>query len=565
MARYLSVDADVHGLFVAVGNLTRGQFAIERTLVASDGAKALSPSTAVELGGKLKQLLKDAGIAPAPVLLTIGRDRVVLKEIKHPPSPPQDEAAIVRFQALKELTDAPEEVILDYSPINFGNATLGERKALVAFLRKDAFTAAKVFCEVAGLKLASVTPRPFASAAAAGYAIASGAVAAPERADAAIGVLTLGETGGEFTVTRSGQIVFSRSLPGPATASEASLLGELKRNLTVYTSQSGGDAVQAIYLAESPSGSIGWTARLQTGLPVQVHAFDPLGDSRVADTIPAQLRGRFAGVVGQFAAKSGVGPTPINFMQPRQPRASSSPNRSRVLVGVLAGALVLGAIAFGAYLLVEQSNRKVAYMKAQVEQADNDLKALEMDGKRLAAAEEFDARQVVWLDELYDVADRFPDITKMKLTSFLGTALPPPTEKEKEKEKAALLTAPLSTQKKTAPKPVATIKLNVTTDSANIADRDLAEKLVQTMDAARDRYYSGARKTTAGTSGSATAKSTLQQFVIEAQIAHRPATEFTRKITATLPKKAEPAIFAPVPGAKPDNFDPDNFGGGAAP
>ncbi len=561
MARYLSVDADVHGLYVAVGNVTRGQFAIERTLIASDGAKALSPSTAVELGGKLKQLLKDAGIAPAPVLLTIGRDRVVLKEIKHPPSPPQDEAAIVRFQALKELTDAPEEVVLDYSPINFGNASSGERKALVAFLRKDAFTAAKVFCEVAGLKLASVTPRPFASAAAAGYAIASGAVAAPERADAAIGVLTLGETGGEFTVTRSGQIVFSRSLPGPATVSEASLLGELKRNLTVYASQSGGDAVQAIYLAESPSGSIGWTARLQTGLPVPVHAFDPLGDSRVADPIPATLRGRFAGVVGQFAAKSGVGPTPINFMQPRQPRASSSPNRSRVLVGVLAGALVLGALAFGAYLMVEQSNRKVADMKAQVEQADNDLKSLEMDGKRLAAAEDFEARQVVWLDELYDLADRFPDINKMKLTSYLGTALPPQTEKEK----AALLAAPANPQKKNAPKPVATIKLNVTTDSANIADRDLAEKLVQTMDAARDRYYSGARKTTAGTSGSATAKSTLQQFVIEAQIAHRPATEFTRKITATLPKKAEPAIFAPVPGAKPDNFDPDNFGGGAAP
>ncbi len=561
MARYLSVDADVHGLFVAVGNLTRGQFAIERTLIASDGAKALSPSTAVELGGKLKQLLKDAGIAPAPVLLTIGRDRVVLKEIKHPPSPPQDEAAIVRFQALKELTDAPEEVVLDYSPINFGNATLGERKALVAFLRKDAFTAAKVFCEVAGLKLASVTPRPFASAAAAGHAIASGAVAAPERADAAIGVLTLGETGGEFTVTRSGQIVFSRSLPSPATGSEASLLGELKRNLTVYTSQSGGDAVQTIYLAESPSGSIGWTARLQTGLPVPVHAFDPLGDSRVVDTIPAPMRGRFAGVVGQLAAKSGIGPTPINFMQPRQPRASSSPNRSRVLVGVLAGALVLGALAFGAYLMVEQSNRKVADMKAQVEQADNDLKSLEMDGKRLAAAEEFEARQVVWLDELYDLADRFPDINKMKLTSYLGTALPPQTEKEK----AALLAAPANPQKKNAPKPVATIKLNVTTDSANIADRDLAEKLVQTMDAARDRYYSGARKTTAGTSGSATVKSTLQQFVIEAQIAHRPATEFTRKITATLPKKADPAIFAPVPGAKPDNVDPDNLGGGFAP
>ena len=87
---------------------------------------------------------------------------------------------------------------------------------------------------------------------------------------------------------------------------------------------------------------------------------------------------------------------------------------------MLAGTLVLGALAFGAYLLVEQSNRKVADMKAQVEQADNDLKSLEMDGKRLAAAEEFDDRQVVWLDELYDVSDRFPDINKMKLTSFLG-------------------------------------------------------------------------------------------------------------------------------------------------
>ena len=62
--------------------------------------------------------LKKAGISAAPVLASIGRERVILKEIRHPPVPTKEEPALVRFQTAKELSESPDDVIIDYTPLS---------------------------------------------------------------------------------------------------------------------------------------------------------------------------------------------------------------------------------------------------------------------------------------------------------------------------------------------------------------------------------------------------------------------------------------------------------------
>ncbi len=545
MSRYLSIEANANGLFVAAGTVRGANATIEAVAHSSENPRPLSASTARELGNELKTLLKDAGIASAPVLLVVGRDRVILSDIKHPPVPPVDEPAVVKFQAIKELTEAPEDVVIDYQPIGrrTGADSTSERRALVAFLRKDYLNAAKVMCEVAGLKLAGVTPSPFALVSAVRLAIAKGAAQPLEETDRPVAIVSLSQTGGEFVVAREGAVRFSRTIPMQSLANEAGLVGLIRRNLAVISSQSGGDDPQAIYLAESTESTASWAGRLSASLPIPVYSFDPLEGVPNTSTLPSAGHGNFVGAVGLLAAR-GEDPSPINFIAPRQPKAGVDPNRRRyVAAGVLGGGL-LAAGAVGSYVLVENSESKVATKRQQLKQLEDDLKARELDEKRLAAAVDFESRQIVWLDELYDLSAKFPDNSKMQLASFLGTSLPLPTEKER------LAQSQLPKVKNPPPKPVATLKLSV-----RAPDGELADNLTATMDSRRDKFFFDAKKKTKGllTGG----KAGVSEFDVEALIAHRSPIDFTRKILVTMPARVVEQIKK-SPDVVPDPLEADS-------
>src|SRR5687767_10610629 len=87
------------------------------------------------LGRKLREALRAAGIVPAPVVACVGRERVVMKELRYPPVPASEEPALVRFQAAKELSELPDEVVIDYAPLSAPEQT-GERQALAVALKR---------------------------------------------------------------------------------------------------------------------------------------------------------------------------------------------------------------------------------------------------------------------------------------------------------------------------------------------------------------------------------------------------------------------------------------------
>ena len=69
---------------------------------------------AEEAGKRLRDHMKAASVGAAPVYACVGRDRVVLREIRYPQVPASEEPAIVRFQVEKELTEPPQTVVIDY-------------------------------------------------------------------------------------------------------------------------------------------------------------------------------------------------------------------------------------------------------------------------------------------------------------------------------------------------------------------------------------------------------------------------------------------------------------------
>ncbi len=420
MSNFIAIDLETNGVYAVFG-AARGSakvtHAVAWTAEDAEPPPALTLETARAFGERLRDKLRTAGGPPAPVLISVGRDRVILKELKHPPVPPSEEPALIKFQAIKEMSESPDDVVLDYVPLGDGDAA-GERRAMAVMLRKDVFHAIQAMCVAAGLKLAGVTPRPYAVAAGLVRVFAAGTAPPPEHKTDSVAALTLSPGGGEFTVVRNGEVVLTLALPAPVLANETMLVSQLRRNLTVYAGQHPTHPIRAVYLAEVGTG---WTGRLATALGVPVHAYDPLAG--VLPRVPEQFRGRFAGAVGLLAGKA-VDALPINFASPRQPTNTSDPAKRRLIFAALAAVLLLGAgVVFGLYVRGLSTGSVTELTRHRDELKEKNEKG-KPDMRRVEAIDGWSKREVVWLDELHELADRMPADDSMRLTSLTATPFP---------------------------------------------------------------------------------------------------------------------------------------------
>jgi hypothetical protein len=400
--RFLAIDWDQNQLHVVAGVAGGGKVKFERALVWRE-EKSPNPADAEELGRLLRERLKSAGVAPAPVLACVGRDRVILKDLRFPAVGIGEEAGVVRFQVFKELTDAPEEVVIDYVTLTAPGAP--EQQALAVIVRREILTTYQKLCQGAGLKLAALTPRSFGTAASLRKTLAR--TPTTEATDGVIAVVVIGERWAEFSVLRGQKLLLARSMAvGPG------LAGEVRRNLIVYAGQAGRTPLNALYLAgASPQ------LREELGELVQIpiHEFDPLAGAAGLD-VPTAGRGAFAGAAGLLFARAEARGLPINFVQVRQPRPPRDPNNRRYLLAAAGiAAVVLCGVAWCWYLY-SGAARLLRDRQEQRDHAVAQLAENSKDAKLLKALDDWD--NVVWLDELYDLTARIPDANALRITSL---------------------------------------------------------------------------------------------------------------------------------------------------
>jgi Tfp pilus assembly PilM family ATPase len=523
LSRFLAIDADQGGIHVAIGTAARGGAIRLENAITVPSAESLSTGNAADLGRQLKDALRTAGIAAGPAVAAVGRDRVIIKDFKIPRVPPGEEPAVVRFQAGKEMSEAPDSVILDYYALTRDEAD-GQVRVVTVSVRKDLVSAYKALCQAAGLKLAGITPRPLGTLAALDRAIDSGAVTGPEGKRASVAVLTRGEKWGELAIARDGQVIFSPTVSATALNSESMLLGALRRNLAVYNGQNPTQPVEALYVVEA-AGPGGWSGRIQAGLQVPVQAFDPLAG--VDSHTPPDTRGHFAGLAGLLALKAKGGRLPIDLTAPREPVAPrATAQRKMVAVGALVALLVVGGLGYGYIRLMDKQKEFARLVKEKTEN-EKFLKEMEEDDKRIKAFKEWDDTRVNWLDEVYDLTARFPDVDKARLEQFRAE--------------------PLTVQKGAKQKYVARVFLKVQTN-----DDKLMSHLQSGMSS--DKRYHNLKKDIKATTGGFRGMFS-QTYELRADLERRPATEYVRKLNATIPTR-------PARGADDESGMFGNFVGG---
>src|SRR5690349_13303780 len=96
VSRFLALDWAQNRIRVLSANAGRGKVRVEQ-IATFEETQPLTPATAEALGQRLREHLKAARIGAAPVLGCLGRDQIILKEVRYPKTSASEEPALVRF------------------------------------------------------------------------------------------------------------------------------------------------------------------------------------------------------------------------------------------------------------------------------------------------------------------------------------------------------------------------------------------------------------------------------------------------------------------------------------
>jgi Tfp pilus assembly PilM family ATPase len=417
LARYLGIDWDHDRLYVVSVSAGRGPAQVEKAVVWQE-PHTLEPGQAEAAGKRLRERLKSARFTPAPVVASLGRERVIFKEIRFPEVPAGQEPAVVRFQATKELTEPAARVVIDYTRSPLAGA-VGECRAIVSAARVEWLKTMQALCKGAGLKLVALTPRPFGIAASIQYPPA-GATPAP-LAGTTVAALVVSGSWAEFTIVRDGAVLFARPL-----AVSDGLLGDVRRNLALFAGQAqaapGRNVVQALYFAGD--GEYGALAeRLQELLAIPVLPLEPFAPGQQSDV--AANRAGFAGVVG-LASFWGRQQLPLNFVAPKEPKKEVETGKRKVLLWIGGAAAML---MFG-YVLCQfalgMRTDEVAGRQMELNKRKATLQQLEPDSKKLAQLKTWSNSDLPIVDEVHWLANSFPRAVGFKVTKVSLAPIPNP-------------------------------------------------------------------------------------------------------------------------------------------
>jgi Tfp pilus assembly PilM family ATPase len=511
LARFLGIDWDNNQLNIVAVSTGRGGVRVERAVALQDDFSP-APGRAEAVGQRLREHLRTAGIAPAPALIALGRDRVILKEIRYPAVPPAEEPGLIRFQAAKELTESGDNVIIDYAPRGNGGSG-GEKSAFAFAVRRDVTLFLQAVCRAAGLKLLAVTPRGYGVAA----ALKRSSPAAPE---APLAVLTVGGAWADFSVVRGETLLFSRSLPA-----DGNLAAEVRRNLAVYNGQApAADRAQTVHVAASDSPRI--LDELRQVLTVPVHALDPF--ARDAGLEHAGERGGYTAAVGLVAAWAAHRKLPVNFTQPKEPVKQSDPETKKALqIGAVVGVIGLGVVAI-CWMILSNRQNELAELHARDSQLTAQLANLGPDAKHIEALKDWTATNVSWLDVIYDVTGHFPWREGFRLTDFSGGEKPAQTQHVFAKTKAKDLYAGRM----------------VLSGELPTSEERLVDNLKNVL--ASDRHYLSRQLELTVDTGAQAAKKNRKTFRLPVDVVAQPSSRYTSRFVPPTPPQIprQPNAFA---------------------
>ncbi|MCC6491428.1 MAG: hypothetical protein IT424_00215, partial [Pirellulales bacterium] len=337
-------------------------------------------------GAALSAALHELKPNRAPTVLAIPRGELSVLNLDLPPAPIGDLPDLVHLQAQRDVALAEDGEGFDFLPLE--GSEDHPYKVLGVGLLPGQWKAIRETCDAADLRVVRIVPEPF------GWCELGRRAMAGEPDTAAVRVFaSIIQRQAVVWASEADRLRLLRSVWLPedenAAADAAALGGELRRTL-LSLAQSDFEprsATKCIYIgadADEIAGELGATL----SKPVQAVPIDRLVEAAQFEQVaPLSETGPMAALAAAVMERQAA---PIDLLHPRRRPAAPNRNRTYVLAGIAAAALVL--------LLVGNGYRRLRQPLEAAEIARAEQQALEPTLKALAT-DEVKARSVrQWLD-----------------------------------------------------------------------------------------------------------------------------------------------------------------------
>jgi len=351
-------------------------------------------------------------------IVDVPRDKAVINQLTLAPTPEDELAGAVRFQALKELPFPLDEAVIDYVVLERDERNL-VTEVLLAAVRNETLDRIRETCEAAGLKPARIGLRPYANLVAVTHL--------PHMAERRVLFVEVGPAMTEIDVFRGGTLVFSRAanvnvplggaadedaevsalaerpdLPAQDEAADAAvreLVLEVVRTMQAYRASEPNAVVDHVVIA----GNVGVEAELQRELQrrfdLPTTQFDPSEVLSVETGEAAKLRS-FSAALGLAWGLSREGLLALDFLNPKQPVQPGLVWKRRARIAGIAAALVVTLATAAGATWYHGERKKITALQGDIAELTEKIKAERQIANTLAeVTEEWDV-EGVWLDHL---------------------------------------------------------------------------------------------------------------------------------------------------------------------
>lgn len=407
MARLLALEWDPREARLVVARTTGKVLEVEQAFTVPLGAGVETAGGdptggeggSPDIGPRLAAACRERNVGRCQALVAVPRGKIELRVLQVPPAPEEELPELVRFQALRQFTSLGEDWPLDF--VRLQSTDEQQTRVLAATVAPPVVAEIRQVCAALESPASSIVLRPFASASLFSRYAADGRCRL---------LVELFAEEADLNVVAGGQVLLLRSVRLPTHDRDAALVGEIRRTLAAARNQLSDQPVEVVALLGGPAELGGLPSDLRGQLGLDVESFDPL--DRV--TLSAEARSGMADCSGRFAALLGMvyddaegRPHGIDFLNPRQ--RPKPPDRRRRYAWVAAAAagllLVLGGLVAWQ---IQQYNRRLEALRAESKELDEPVKTAEKLRADVAVIDAFAAGDVNWLEQLYELSEKFP-------------------------------------------------------------------------------------------------------------------------------------------------------------
>ena len=365
MAKVLCLDWDKRSLRLVVARVGGGKTVLE------DAHSHRLPNTVdaddpQAMGDYIRQMMRRHRLHQKNALVDVPREKAVIHRLTLPPTPADEIAAAVRFQAMKELPFSVDSAAIDYVVMERNERGLAT-EVLLAAVTRDTLDSIRVTCEAAGLTPSRIGLRPYAN------------LVSVQRVHEVSGrrllFIDVGPGATEIDVIHDDTLAFARSanvnVPLPSNeqghsedsrtisladisdldasdeaieAAAEELVVEVMRTLQAYRVTEPEGTIDMVLVAGGTGIESHLADALHRRLGYAVEMFDPTTALGVDPVDAAKLRS-FSAALGLAWGLSREGQLELDFLNPKRPISARETMQKRVrLIGMAASIVVLAVI-----------------------------------------------------------------------------------------------------------------------------------------------------------------------------------------------------------------------------